>query len=228
MGILDNFINGMAGALGIKKRQLPYVNTNANNFVLSVNKPCTIYLTFNRDSDVWDGGWAGFWRGGIQGATDSVVEHTVIGVTEEMGNYMRKKYPILLTNPKIPAQAQPMEILEEIGDGASVQSLQKYLEPNTQMFAFTFNFTQEQIENILLRAYGLIGTPYDYAEIAKHVFDIIPDSKLWKVCSSYAAFAFRPVREIVKPNVKEGFETPADIYRGLFPDLKVGFYKFHC
>lgn len=228
MGMLDGLVNGLIGGLGIKKRHMPYKYTNDREFIRKADKPCTIYLTSDLKDDAWSGGLGGFLRGGIKGTEDSVVQHTIIGVSEVMGNQMRDKYPFLLKNKKIPTRALSMEILEEIQEGATVQSLGKYMYTDCQMLAFIFDFTQAEIETILLRAYSLIGDRYDWDESAKHVFDILPNSDKFKNCSSYAAFAFKPVRSIVKKGVKEGFELPSDIYKGLFPDKTVDLVRSHC
>ena len=231
MGLFDNLINGLIGLFGWKKRQKPFshsdVPTYLNQFLTKMNviSPTQVYLmigcickTKTEPGDI---------GGGIQGAEDSFFSHIFIFPGEAFGDYMRKKYSFLLANTKIPPKAKELEILEAEIDGIDVDSMTSYLTDEFQFYLYGRYFTLEEAEKIMLRAYAMVGTPYDFAEIAKHVFGFIPDDPYRKVCSSYEVYAFEPVERTADPEVEHGFETPKDVAHYLFFHHAWELFKFN-
>lgn len=233
MGLLDALINGLLGAFGIVKREKPFEPTDPVVFKqtlqLKLEEAAAAGKLFlfvgcvgMRDPN--------FVSGGIQGAQDdggSFFSHVFTGVGETAGNAMRAKYPFLLKNPKIPPQAQPWEIIESVDAGVVCNPLEYYLNDKFQMHLYGRAFTTPEAEAILLRAYATVGDAYDYAEIAKHVFGIIPDSDRLMVCSSAACYYFEIVTRLVKASIKPGTETPKDVNAYLFADNQWDFYTFN-
>jgi hypothetical protein len=236
MGLFDNLINGLVGLFDWKERKKPFSHTDVTQYLSQfipqlnkiLDKPVTqVYLMVGciGKTDIK----AGEISGGIQGAQEdggSFFSHVYVFPGEAAGDYMRKKYSILLTNPKIPPKAEPLEIVEAEAKGVVVQSLNKYLTDEFQMYLYGRYFTLEEAEKILLRAYGMIGTEYDFREIAKHVFGFIPDDSYRKVCSSYASYAFEVVERLAEKNVERGFENPKDVNHYLFPKTSWDLFKF--
>jgi hypothetical protein len=173
---------------------------------------------------------ANFISGGIQSAQEdggSFFSHVFTGIGDETGNYMRTKYPFLLNNPKIPRAAKALEIIESEPEGVVCNPMTRYFNDDFQMHIYGRAFTVQEADAILLRAYAMVGDPYDYAEIAKHVFGIIPDSDRLKVCSSATSFYFELVERPVKADVVEGSETPKDVNEYLYPARKWDFFPYN-
>jgi len=211
--MFKNFILGILGGLGIIQKHLKFKKSQYADFVKGL-PPCSVVLTRDRTP--------GFFGGGIQAVTNSAWQHALLYIGKSYGDFIRAKFPhlqkkreIIVNGNKliiepIPAHAIEHEIVESLLT-VSVQSLDKYNDDDVQMEAWTRPLTQQEMELAVLRAYEMVGMPYDILEIGAHVFPFIPNPDKLKVCSSLVVHAYKPVERIVRKRVDPDRASPRDL-----------------
>jgi hypothetical protein len=214
--MFTKLINALLGAFGIIKRYKSFTTKNNNEFMKSLSAG-EIILTWSIN--------ANFVQGGIQGATNSIIQHALLYVGKTAGNIIRQIYPdLVLKNLKIPKEAQTHEIIEAEGEGVIVSTLDKNLGDNTQMVAYSRSLSTIELLKVLARIYSCVGRPYDVSEFIGDVLpeglqDTVPNPDTLFVCSSLVAHAYEPIEHIVLPKCDIRRATPRDLNDYLEPNL---------
>jgi len=208
--MFSNLIRGLLGAFGIIKKTRKFSTEHNAEFLQSLAAG-TVVLTWSRNPD--------FLQGGIQGATNSIIQHALLYVGRSAAEKFRRDHPeICESRRKIPAGAVYHEIVEAQGEGVIVSNLDKNLGDNTQMVAYSRQLTEEELDQILMRVYSCVGTPYDVAEFIGHILPVGNPKNLF-VCSSLVAHGYQPIEVIVKSGVDYRKATPRDLNDYLAPNL---------
>jgi hypothetical protein len=222
--MFTKLINALLGAFGIVKRTKTFTTENNDEFLKSL-KSTQIVLTGAYDPN--------FIQGGIQGATNSFWQHAIIYVGITAANMIRKMYPELLSNPKIPKEAITHEIIEASMDGIVVSSLDKYCTDKSQMCGYSREISTVELIKILHRAYSRVGLPYDVGEFAGDALpngmqDFIPNNKNLFCCASLAAYSWEPVERICKKEVDITRVVPGELNDYLEPNKNWSQTKYNC
>lgn len=188
------FIRAILGAIGIVKKEVKFKKTDQEEFLKSL-LPGTIILTRKINND-----WIG---NGIQGASNSAWQHT-LGYFGKSAGQKGLLHEIVEANP----------------GGVEIQQLDKYLNDNTQMIAFTFDLDPREFSIVKERVYSMVGKGYDYAEFLKHIIPVIPNPEDKVVCSTLYTFGYNGIRNIVLKSVDPKFATPGDIFSGCYRHVK--------
>jgi len=203
------FIRALLGAFGLIKKTKKYTTEHNAEFMQSL-ATCAVICTSLRE--------ANFVQGGIQGATNSFWGHTLLYIGKTAGEMIRRMFPELLNNPKIPKEAQVHETIEALAEGISVSTLDKNLGDNVQMVAYIRPITADEMVKILLRAYKDVGKPYDYSEFIGDAFPSlpIPNPEDLNCCASGVTKWWLAVERIVKEKsegkkIDERRATPAQV-----------------
>lgn len=202
--MFSTFIRALLGAFGIIKKTKKFTTENNLEFMRSLDAGaviCTGAINAN------------FVQGGIQGATNSFWQHTLIYIGKTAGTIVRQMVPAILANPKVPKEAQEHEIIEAQGEGIIISQLDKDLGDNTQMVAYYRPLTILELAKILAQAYADVGKPYDYAEFLGDAFpDLpIPNPTELNCCASEVVKCYLPVELIVDGKIDHRRATPADV-----------------
>jgi hypothetical protein len=207
------FIRALLGAFGIIRKTKKFTTENNVAFMRSLAAGAVI-CTGARDPN--------FIQGGIQGATNSFWQHTLIYIGKTAGTMLRQLNPAILANPKVPREAVEHEIIEAQGEGIMVSVLDKNLGDNQQMVCYVRPLTTVELVKILTRAYLDVGKPYDFLEFIGDAFpDLpIPNPEDLNCCASEVVKCYLPVETICKKEVDPRRAAPADVNNYLEPNLK--------
>ena len=210
-------IRALLGAIGIIKKTKKFTTENNDAFMKSL-RPCSVICLGKIKQTFVDGG--------IKAATNSFYSHTLLYVGKTAGEMIRRLYPELLANDKIPAEAKIHETVEALAKGISVSTLDKDFSDN-QMVAYIRPITVDEMIKILLRAYSDVGKPYDYTEFVGDAFPSlpIPNPQDLNCCASGVTKWWMPVERIVKiksegKKIDASRATPAQVNEYLESNLK--------
>jgi hypothetical protein len=214
--MFTKLIKALLGAFGIIRRYKTFKTDNNDEFMKSLSAG-EIVLTWSIN--------ANFVQGGIQGATNSIIQHALLYVGYTAANMIRKMHPALLLNPKIPKEAQTHEIIEAEGEGVIISTLDKNLGNNTQMVSYSRSLSTIELLKVLFRIYNCVGRPYDVMEFIGDVLpeglqDTVNNPDSLFVCSSLVAHAYEPIEHIVKDKCDIRRATPRDLNDYLEPNLE--------
>ena len=190
--------------LGFIKKDLKFDASHNSEFMESLSAG-TIILTHSK----------GVLQQGIQASTDSAWCHALVYVGKTAGNMVRKMYPELLKNPKIPKESQFNEIVEAQGGGIQVDNLQKNLGDDIQLVGYTRQLTTIELMKVLSRLYSNIGNRYGYLDFISELFPDpsavnLGDDKGF-ICSAYCCDGYVPIEDITLIGIKLQKMTPGQL-----------------
>ena len=212
--MFKNLFRAILGFFGVIKKPLKYKKTEYADFVRGL-PPATIILMCDRTPSIVGNM--------ITSISDSPMSHVGMYVGESYGNYIRSKYPHLMKKrilyihgnklelKPLTEKAVKHEIIEALLTVSTTPLDKDYKHSDSQMEAWSRPLTQQETEQIVLRAYEMVGMPYDILEIGSHIFPFIPNSTKVKVCSSLHVHSYEPVERIVFKKVDEEKASPGDL-----------------
>jgi hypothetical protein len=161
------------GIFGIVKKELKYKKTDQEKFLQELTK-CSILLTRKRDKSISEIGfwkWLGaFFSRAIQAVTNSTWDHSFLYLGK-----IKDKHIII----------ESQEIIRK-------DNLDKYLNDEVQLKAWSRPLTAAEQKQIILEAEKWEGSFYDIFEIVHHLLDT-PHPHGLVVCSSYMREAYKNV-----------------------------------
>jgi len=208
--MFTTIIHALLGAFGIVKRTKKFTTEHNEEFKRSLES-CAVICTGAVN--------AGFVQGGIQGAENSFWQHTFLYIGKTAGEMMRSLYPDIFKK-KGPAQLH--EIIEAEKEGIVISTLDKYVNPDQQMVAYSRPVSNLEMIKILKQAYSDVGKPYDFLEFIGDAFpDLpIPNPADLNCCASEVTKCWLPVEKIVRDGVDPRRATPAQVNDCLERNMK--------
>ena len=190
-------INSLLEILGITVRSLRdrYVESDPKEFMRGIGRGAIVLRSVVERT---------LTARAIRGASDSVFEHAFVYFGKSGGR-----------------QGRLHEIVEAVEAGVVVNPIDKYVNAQYQLVAFTpEHLTDDEFRRVREQTYAFLGSAYDYQEIFSHVFGFVPNPPERVTCSSLCAAAYHGVRRLVKKNVDSRGATPGDLWDGLYPQVR--------
>lgn len=229
MGAFDGVIDGIAGLLRLVPEIKKAYDTTGNGAFKKSIMPGACLITRSIEPDAV--------QRLIQAGSHSAWQHVIaVYVGQTMGNMIRRMYPELITNTKIPLRAKHNEIIESTAKGVVVSTLD--LSGKQQMECYQKPYRQDTFMRLLKNAYDEVGKPYDYLEYGQHggsvMKEIIPNDPNLVVCSTLRVKICRHFEIPVCKKVNGEYEfdpqavAPKHIRRYYFRNLSYERLRWNC